>query len=300
MFRLTHTLHDRISLAYDGQPLFDYVYNSAAPATESPRPYFHPLYTLAGDNVTLFRPHDHRWHHGLSLTMAYLSGQNFWGGRSYVRDQGYVQLDNNGRQQHREWETLDASPHRVQLKEWLSWLSYEGEEWISEERRIEVSEVNPQAGYWVLEIGFRLNNVRGKPLVFGSPATEGRPGVGYGGLFWRGVRDFTGGTITIAGGPSTSTDDMAVMGQRGGWLAFTGQHDTTDHASTLLFVDHPDNPRYPNKWFARTESNVCVSFAFMFDETYTLPPGDDLTLNYRIVIANDAWTRQQVEAFLRQ
>lgn len=298
MFKLTHAVHDHIELACDERPLFRYVYNSAAPALESPRPYFHPLYTLAGDNVTLYRPHDHRWHHGLSMTVAALSGENFWGGRSYVRDQGYVQLDNNGRQQHRAWKELTVTSQRVYLKERLAWITQAGEEWLNEERRIEVSEVNREAGYWILEVGFHLSNIRGEPLSFGSPATEGRPGVGYGGLFWRGVRDFTGGQIMIEDGAETRSDDMVVMGRRGGWLAFVGQHDGADRASTLLFIDHPDNPRYPNKWFARTQSNVCASFAFMFDETLTLDPGDDLTLNYHILIANGAWSRQRIEAFL--
>lgn len=298
MFKLTHAVHDHIELACDERPLFRYVYNSAAPALESPRPYFHPLYTLAGDNVTLYRPHDHRWHHGLSMTVAALSGENFWGGRSYVRDQGYVQLDNNGRQQHRAWKELTVTSQRVYLKERLAWITQAGEEWLNEERRIEVSEVNREAGYWILEVGFHLSNIRGEPLSFGSPATEGRPGVGYGGLFWRGVRDFTGGHIMIEDGAETRSDDMVVMGRRGGWLAFVGQHDGADRASTLLFIDHPDNPRYPNKWFARTQSNVCASFAFMFDETLTLDPGDDLTLNYHILIANGAWSRQQIETFL--
>jgi hypothetical protein len=298
MFRLTHTLHDHVSVSYDGLPLFRYVYDGQAPVTESPRPYFHPLYTLAGDNVTLLRPHDHRWHHGLSLTVAALSGQNFWGGNSYVRGQGYVLLDNHGRQQHRQWADMEASASRVYLKEWLSWLNRDGEEWISEERRIEVSEISTEQGYWVLALGFRLRNVRGEPLVFGSPATEGRPGVGYGGLFWRGIRAFSGGRIMLADGAETSDDDMAVMGRRGAWLAFVGQHDGPDRTSTLLFIDHPDNPRYPTQWFARTQSTVCVSYAFMFDQILTLPPGDDLTLNYRIVVANGAWPREQIEAFL--
>ncbi len=298
MFQFTHVFHDSVEVRYAEQTLFRYVYNNQVPAVESPRPYFHPLYTLDGDNVTLFRPHDHRWHHGLSMTMAYLSGENFWGGRSYVDGKGYVQLNNNGRQQHRLWDQLDATDKRVQLKERLSWLTHTGEEWMAEERRIEVSEVNVKEGYWTLELGFRWSNVRGEPLVFGSPATEGRPGVGYGGLFWRGVRDFTGGNIMIEGGLETHDDDMVVMGQRGGWLAFAGKHDAVDHASTLLFIDQPDNLRYPNQWFARTESNVCASFAFMFDETYTLEPGEDLTLNYHIVIANGAWSREKIEKFL--
>lgn len=297
-FKLVHTYNDCFELSYAGRPLYRYVYVSPTAAVEAPRPYFHPLYTLAGDIVTGFRPQDHRWHHGLSMTSAQLSGQNFWGGRTYVRDQGYVMLDNIGSQQHRAWLDKYADARRVSLKELVAWVTATGEEWIAEERRIEVTDIDPDAGWWALDIGLRLTNVRGETLVFGSPTTAGRPNAGYGGLFWRGARDLTGGTIITADGAETSTDDDAVMGHSAAWLAFTGGHDGVDRASTLLFVDHPDNPRFPNKWYARTQSIPTASFALAFDTEYQLAAGDELSLNYRVVVANGAWTRPDIEAFL--
>lgn len=41
---------------------------------ESPRPYVHPLWTLAGEQGTHVRSHDHVRHKGLALTSANLSG----------------------------------------------------------------------------------------------------------------------------------------------------------------------------------------------------------------------------------
>src|SRR5215469_16548570 len=79
---LVHTLHDSIELQYQQQTLFRYIYEPKIDPRESPRPYFHPLKTLAGNEVTTFRPHDHFWHVGLSMTSANLSGQNFWGGKT--------------------------------------------------------------------------------------------------------------------------------------------------------------------------------------------------------------------------
>jgi hypothetical protein len=77
-----------------------------------------------------------------------------------------------------------------------------------------------------------------------------------------------------------------------------GLHDAVDHFSTILLVDNPANPRYPNRWFARTETTPGASFALTFDEIYTLEPDDTLSLRYRLVFANGAWTRKQVESFL--
>jgi predicted dehydrogenase len=67
----------------DGE-LFRYVYRGDTAASECPAPYFHPLRTLSGGLVTCHRPSDHRWHKGLAMTASHLSGQNFWGGGTYV------------------------------------------------------------------------------------------------------------------------------------------------------------------------------------------------------------------------
>ena len=75
MTQLIHTLDSHMDLVHDDVTLFSYVYRSQVPAYESPRPYFHPLRTRGGKIVSGFRPHDHRWHHGLSMTCAHLSGQ---------------------------------------------------------------------------------------------------------------------------------------------------------------------------------------------------------------------------------
>ena len=42
--------------------------------------------------MTGYRPSDHRWHKGLQMTSSHLSGQNFWGGNSYVHGEGYLRF----------------------------------------------------------------------------------------------------------------------------------------------------------------------------------------------------------------
>lgn len=88
------------------------------------------------------------------------------------------------------------------------------------------------------------------------------------------------------------------MGKTSPWLAFSGWHDANAQASTLLFLDQPSNPRYPTRWFVRNDPYACVSYSFMFDEEYHLQPGQKLTLNYRLVIGNGAWSRKQIENYL--
>ena len=291
--QVVHTLQDRVDVYAGEQRLFTYVYLPRIAQRESPQPYFHPLSTLAGETVTLFRPHDHLWHKGLAMTSAHLSGENFWGGPTYERGRGYVQLENNGSMLHRSWDGMRGTSDAVHLAERLEWVTQAGETWIAEERQISVSEVQPAQGFWSLDLSFTLRNVRGAALTFGSPTTAGRPAAGYGGLFWRGPRSFLRGTILAGGG----LGGPEVMGHAAPWLAYIGRHDGSGRTSTIVFLDQSGNPRFPTRWFVRNEPYACASCAFTFDEELTLAPDEALTLQYRVVIADGTWTAEQVEEY---
>lgn len=291
---LVHLSNGRVEVRHGGGQLFLYVYEPAAPQRESPKPYFHPLRTLAGDVVTAARPHDHPWHAGLAMTSAHLSGQNFWGGPTFTRDRGYVQLDNNGCIRHVEWLRMDCEDGLPVLVERLQWLTSGGEVWIEETRRLAVRELNPDRGYWSLDLGFRLENASGGPLAFGSPTTEGRPMAGYGGLFWRGSSPFVGGRVAAADHP----EGGGAMGSAARWLAIVGRRNHAGRESTILFCDDPANPRFPNKWFVRNEPYACASCSFMFDEEYTLGEGEALGLRYRVLLVDGAWTADGIERCL--
>lgn len=289
---LTHTFDDRVRVTRAGRTLFEYVYMPTEPANESPKPHLHPLCTLKGNPVTIYRPHDHVWHVGVMMTNAALSGQNFWGGSTYVRDEGYRRLNNVGRQQHTEWLDMRAEDEAVALEHRLAWVTVDEQRWIDERRAWRVAAIDPEAGLWVLEVTMALTNVRGEALEFGSPTTEGRPNAGYGGLFWRGPRDFTRCQV-LAEGDLEGQD--AIMGARATWVAFVGKHDGSLDRSTLVFLDHPENLRHPTQWFVRTEPYACASASFMFDEVYELPADETLSLKYRLVVADGDWQRDDIE-----
>ncbi len=280
-----------LELKWDAVTLFRYIYEPDMPQAESPKPFFHPVNTLAGDLITNYRPHDHVWHKGIQMTIAHLDGQNFWGGASYRHGQGYVQLPNNGSQRHDGWDSIEVADERFAAREKLSWITQAGEHWLDETREISVNELDADAGHWALDFTTSLRNVRGETLHIGSPTTEGRPLAGYGGLFWRGPRSFDNGEVVTASGH----EGAEAMGQAAAWLAYTGRHDGSGNTSTLAFLDHPANLRYPNKWFIRQTPYACASFAFMFDEVYAFEAGETLPLRYRLVVANGGWDAARVE-----
>jgi hypothetical protein len=278
---------------WDETELFRYVYRPDDPVVESPRPYLHPVRTLGGDLVTIFRPHDHVWHKGISLALPNVGPHNFWGGPTYRRGDGYVQLPNNGTQRHDAFDEAVAKDDTVTLAERLTWLAQDGAPVFEESRRIAAT-AWPADGAWLLGFETIMTNISGAELRIGSPTTEGRENAGYGGLFWRGPRSFTGGSVlTPSGAPA---DPDAAMGTRGSWLAFTGQHDATAgrdetaRHSTLIFSGDPADGRVhsPGQWFVRSTPFAAVCPAPFFAEEHRLVPGGMLTARYVIAVCDGA------------
>ena len=296
---LVHTHGKAIRLEFADKPLCTYTYHKNEDPFECLRPYFHPVHSLAGDLVTIRSPYDHRWHKGIGMVIAVLTdGQtkaNFWGGNSYVHGEGYKAIDNIGRMHHKGWTEIAVKDLEASFAHMLEWETSANEIWLQEQRRLTIT-VRPDKDYWQLGWQLQLKNTAGKALKIGSPTTEGRPNAGYGGLFWRGPREFSkSATIYSAAG----VEGEAMMGERAEWLAFVGQHDDSLNHSSLIFQDHPDNPRYPTKWFVRQSEFAVASFAFMFDEYYELAPGEELELNYTITVANGNWSADDIAKFCK-
>ncbi|GGL86303.1 oxidoreductase [Streptomyces fumigatiscleroticus] len=301
--RVSHTHGEHIAVtAANGTEILRYVYRPDPEEFESRKPYAHPVRTLAGRTVTGYRPSDHRWHKGLQMTASHLSGQNFWGGNSYVHGEGYLALPERiGSMRHDGFGAFTVEDGRLAFAEDLTWVANGGAEWAREERGITVHSVDEEAGAWALDWSIRLTNVRGEPLLFGSPTTAGREMAGYTGLQWRGPRDFTGGT---AFAPDAGTGAGRLMGTQGPWLAFTAEHDETDGHSTLVFAHAPENldgkdAIHESHWFVRAEPIPTVAFSWAFFEEFALEPGESFAYRYRIVVADGAWEPHRVDTYLK-
>jgi hypothetical protein len=281
-----------------GEPLVlaEYVMRPSDPQLESPRPYFAPLRTLAGDVVTDLRPADHVWHKGLSWSLPVVGDENFWGGPSYRRGQGYVQLPNNGRQRHLGFDRLDDGP-RARVTERLDWITEDGRTLFDETRHLTAEAIDDTA--WLLVFDTVMTNRTSASIALGSPTTEGRPNAGYGGLFWRGPASFTGGRIlapnlpaapdapAAPNAPGATSGGDELRGTRSPWLGFVGENPDA-RSSTIVMVDLPGNPRHPTPWFARSEEYAGLCPAPFFDEEWEVAAGADLRARYAVVIADGA------------
>lgn len=94
------------------------------------------------------------------------------------------------------------------------------------------------------------------------------------------------------------------MGSQGPWLALSGEHDGTDGHATVVFAHAPENDQsgaagaHPAHWFVRNEPFAGIAPSWAFHDELELAPGDTLTRRYRVVVADGAWERKEIGAYL--
>lgn len=277
---MQHRLGAGFSVSDGETELVRYTYASPVAQREAPKPFFHPVRTRAGHAVTLYRPHDHVWHTGIAWALPVVGDDNFWGGPTFIRGRGYVQLDNDGTQRHRRITQFEAADDRMRFGHELDWITQDGRRIFAEERTIDVR-LLPD-GAWALIFDTAMTNVSGGPIPLGSPTTRGRVNSGYGGLFWRGPRSFTGGVLVTPEG--AGGDEL--RGRHGEWMAFAGRHDEDDASSLVLMLDAGGNPRHPPQWFARSEEYAALNPAPFFSAEVTVQPGESVRFRYGVGIVS--------------
>ncbi|MBV1853191.1 DUF6807 family protein [Catellatospora tritici] len=235
-------------LKVGGVTVAEYVVAPDLDPTLSPRPYLHPVRTLAGAVVTDALPEDHRWHLGLSLAVQDVNGTNLWGGRTYVRDQGYTWLDDHGTITHEGFD--EAADDRLVQR--LAWRDRKGEVLLQERREITATLVHSEA--WRLSLSWELTAA--ERVTLGSPATNGRPdGAGYGGCFLR---------FAPVPDPKVSAGELRGEKQVNGCTRERVEWAVPGWRATLTGA---------SRWFVRTGIYPGVCAAWAYDKVQVIEPG---------------------------
>jgi hypothetical protein len=261
--------------------LLRYVYVPTTPANESPRPYAHPVNTLAGDTLTNFRPNDHPWHHALSFTLNQVSGANFWGGPTCRRDEGYKWRDDHGSQRHLAWTEMAADGATAVLAHALAWQRLD-ETLIHEERTLQFAlDADAAASTWSLRWRSRLLNVSGRALTLGNPHSHGgMVGSHYNGLQFRGARelldDHLDPTIKVVAEGGLE-GIAAVHGASARWMEWHGQFDGSLRRVRIRF----ENNSGPLPWFVRRNYPL-AAFPLQAEADLVLAPGATLFADHTL------------------
>jgi hypothetical protein len=265
-----------------GRPVGRYVTRPELAPRLSPRPYLHPVTTLAGTAVTELSPADHTHHLGVGVAVPDVEGHNFWGGRTYVRDHGPTELDNHGAQRHSSFQLRDPDGFVEELR----WVA-SGAELLRERRTVAATELTDSA--WALDFTFSLTNVTPDFLSIGSPATNGRPGAAYGGFFWRARKERETPHVFTA----DREGEPEIHATRADWLAFAG---TT---WTLVFAGATDATR-KDPWFVRTAEYPGVGSSLAHTERLPVPSGETVVRRVVTVVADGRLSRDEAAALVRK
>jgi hypothetical protein len=283
LLRLQHDEGHAVTLFTGDALLCRYVYVPATAAKESPKPYFHPVNSLAGDTLTNFRPNDHAWHHALSFTLNNVSGANFWGGPTCLREDGYKWRDDHGAQHHVAWSQLKADDAGATLAHTLEWRRL-AETIFREERTIAIT-VDAAARAWRLHWRSRLTNTSGRVLSLGNPHSHGGlAGSHYTGLQFRGARELLDDhldptiKVTAEGGLEGIP---AVHGAAARWMEWHGQLDGTLNRVVIRF----ENNSGPLHWFVRRNYPL-AAFPVQFDRNLEVPVGSTLDFDHTLTFTS--------------
>lgn len=250
----------------------------------APRPHLHPVRTLGGRPVTDAVPADHRWHLGVSVALQDVDGANFWGGRTYLRGQGYTWRADHGRIVHAGFDAVDDGG----FVEPLTWTGPDCTALLAERRSVRA---RAAAGGWELGLTTELSNATDRTLRLGSPATNGRTGAGYGGLFWR---------LPPASAPRVRTADAhgedAVHGSTAPWLVWT-EHGSDPFALALAGADDATRA---DPWFVRVEGYPGLGSQLAAEHPVAVPAGGVVARGLRVLVADGVLDRADVERWARR
>lgn len=299
------------SFTVAGREVASYQDGSRIRPSSSPRPYLHPVRTLAGTEVTDHQPADHVWHLGVGVALQDVNGINFWGGRTYTRDAGeYVWRPDHGTIVRVSAEGTgtgggtgtgseagtgtEASPRLAEhpseeagtLAEELSWNGPDGAPVLREQRNWTWAAVDPQT--WRLSLEFILSPVGGEAVSLGSPGSNGRPQGGYGGFFWRLPTCKDADVWSPAG-----SGERALHGTVSQWLAWSG--DFGGKPATLVFVA-PEECSDP--WFVRVEGYPGVGQSLAWDRPVLLEPGESVRRNITVLVSDARLATPAIESLI--
>lgn len=232
--------------ASDGRVLAELNDGSDIIPESSPRPYLHPVRSLAGAIVTDTHPADHDWHCGLGFVVPDVADRNFWGGRSYRAGDGYQWRDDHG--SIRQVDVVEHSAsHLVQDLAW----SADGVE-LSERQRLAWEQVDDVT--WRLDLHTSVTPVTPEEIEFGSPGSHGRVGGGYGGWFIR-IAPCT--DVTVRSG--SLDGEEVVHGSTGPELVWEATFGA--RRARLRFASSDGDP-----WFVRVSDYPGVGSSLAWDQ----------------------------------
>ncbi|WP_075591127.1 DUF6807 family protein [Labilibacter marinus] len=272
-----------LTLYNNRQLVWQYNFNKA-----EGKPYFHPLSTVGGTNLTWLRPKDHPWHRAVWFSFKYINGVNYWEeDRKTGISKGATELKTVN------YELSKNNEASIKLE--LSYHPPGESEVLKEQRSVFVSPPNKDGSYYI-DWSSEFEAVADEVVLERTPVPgeeNGKKFGGYAGISARLNKNLWDAKVFNAKGVSDN-----LHGTASEYMTFQAKNLKGEDVSMTIF-DHPDNPRFPNKWYVENSTKhpfYYYSPAFIFDSKLTLKKGEKLTLKYRLLVSPEGYNQEKLTA----
>lgn len=241
------------------------------------KPYFHPLRTPSGLDMTLERPADHPWHRGLWFSWKDINGVNYW-------EEDPQRGVSDGRSIIKQVKSkLGKKTHRADIRIKLAYSDSTGTV-LSERRRLTITP--PQDGGYFITTDHEFKAEADARLYLEKPAKHGGVGWGgYAGFSFRGSDQLADVSFLAASGWETQAD-LTGYGEHEPWMGINAKNNGQDVA--LVIFDHQQNERFPSPWYVwyAKGHNLFFTPSVLFDGPLLLKKGQVLKLKYTVWITD--------------
>ena len=251
------------------------------------KPYFHPLCTTDGTQLTWLRPEDHPWHRAVWFSWKYINGLNYWEeDRNTGISEGITELKSV------DYSTSPDFEADIQIE-----LSYHppGEaDLLNEMRTIHVSKPDKSGSYY-LDWESTFTAAADEIVLDRTPLPDepdGRTFGGYAGFSARLNKNLWDVKPINCDGKTGN-----LHGQTSKWMTFEMKNLQGEPVSITIF-DHPQNLGFPNKWYITTTTNIPFYYfspAPLFSSKISMKKGETMKLKYRLLITPDKVTEQELK-----
>lgn len=274
----------------DGKHLFTYNYATVYPPQGVDSVYkrsgfIHPLRTLEGEVLTNCSPSDHRHHFGLwyAWTKTTFEGKeiDFWNlnkRQGTVRFRRFADVRPKGFSAELDHVAYPDSPQeKVAMTEQLS---------------IRLGKAGQQ-GYYI-DYRTTLRCATSAPVVLECHR--------YGGICIRVTENWNGQKTEML--TSEGLDRNKAEGSKARWCYFQKQNGTDD--ACILIVPYPSNLNYPEPlrvWDEKANNSrgdLMWNFSPTKHQPFTLHPGKELHLSYRIYVLDEAIDASTAETLAKE
>lgn len=261
-------------------------------ATGRPHVWFHPLALPDTSALTVDRPADHVWHHGLWFSWKFIDGVNYW-----EHERGGDRPA--GRTRWTPPEITTRTDHTAGIRLELEYApGDDADAVLVEERVLEVSAPAADGSFHIDWTG--RFTARGEEVVLDRTPLPGEPGGrvygGYAGLSLRLTNWNDRRAATLDG--VQEFNDQNRLRTRSPAFDYSGR--IGGRTAGIAVLTHPDNLNAPSPWYAIRSGHMSFfTPAVLCYGPETLARGEEFTLRYRIVVHPGRWDADRLDSAMK-